>query len=310
MVARRAVALFPLRSAGHLQHLPHAGGRRHADSATNILTGVSGITALSPALSVADGRLVFSAYENDGYNIYALDTDEPPLAGSRSSICRSTRRCCRRGATAQARCTPRCRTQRVGLPPATRRIRRSAYKPKSRLDFAGQPTIGVGIDPFGTYAAGGVSFVFSDMLGNHVLATARTGDEPVRRVRRQLFYLNRTHRWNWGVGVDQTPYVSARYATGFDCSTGSRVYVESEYRILQIDRASPAVDFVSVQPAQRVEFSAGLRQIELSAGRHDRVVRLSGNQIEPGRRRARRRSRRSTWRRRRRARVRHVDLRR
>ncbi len=50
---------------------------------TNMLTGASGITALSPAMSYAGGRLVFSAYENDGYNIYALDTAEQ-LAGEAS----------------------------------------------------------------------------------------------------------------------------------------------------------------------------------------------------------------------------------
>ena len=40
---------------------------------TNLLTGVSGITALSPALSAGGGRVVFSAYEDDGYNIYAME---------------------------------------------------------------------------------------------------------------------------------------------------------------------------------------------------------------------------------------------
>ena len=38
---------------------------------TNLLTGVSGITDKSPALSVAQNRLVFSAYENDGYDLRA-----------------------------------------------------------------------------------------------------------------------------------------------------------------------------------------------------------------------------------------------
>src|SRR4029453_1835071 len=47
---------------------------------TNMLTGASGVTALSPAMSFAGNRLVFSAYENDGYNIYALDSAEQ-LAG-------------------------------------------------------------------------------------------------------------------------------------------------------------------------------------------------------------------------------------
>ena len=49
-------------------------------SSPTSLTGASGITALSPAMSVAGGRLVFSAYENNGYSIYALDTAEQ-LAG-------------------------------------------------------------------------------------------------------------------------------------------------------------------------------------------------------------------------------------
>ena len=40
---------------------------------TNLLSGVSGITALSPAMSAAGGRVIFSAYEEDGYNVYALD---------------------------------------------------------------------------------------------------------------------------------------------------------------------------------------------------------------------------------------------
>ena len=30
---------------------------------------------MSPALSVGGSRVVFSVYESDGYNIYALDND-------------------------------------------------------------------------------------------------------------------------------------------------------------------------------------------------------------------------------------------
>src|SRR4029453_19119366 len=57
----------------NIYRLPIAGGT--PVQVTNILTGVSGITSLSPALSAADGRRVFSAYEDDGYNIYAMDAE-------------------------------------------------------------------------------------------------------------------------------------------------------------------------------------------------------------------------------------------
>src|SRR6266702_6333540 len=49
---------------------------------TNLSTGASGITDLSPALSVAQGtgRLVFGVYESAGYNLYAIDSGQA-LAG-------------------------------------------------------------------------------------------------------------------------------------------------------------------------------------------------------------------------------------
>src|SRR5436309_4770237 len=40
---------------------------------TDLLTGASGITSLSPALSVAGGRLAYSVYENEKHAIYAVE---------------------------------------------------------------------------------------------------------------------------------------------------------------------------------------------------------------------------------------------
>ena len=42
---------------------------------TNLFTGVAGITATSPALTVAQhsGRLMFSLFRSKGYEIYAVD---------------------------------------------------------------------------------------------------------------------------------------------------------------------------------------------------------------------------------------------
>ena len=55
-------------------------GRMGHPIAANILSGVSGITAYSPAMSAGGGQVVFSAYEDDSYNVYALDTPQA-LAG-------------------------------------------------------------------------------------------------------------------------------------------------------------------------------------------------------------------------------------
>ena len=51
---------------------------------TDLISGVSGITALSPALSVAvdTGRIAYSVYDEDRYEIYSID-DVEKLAGWR-----------------------------------------------------------------------------------------------------------------------------------------------------------------------------------------------------------------------------------
>ncbi|MEN3336780.1 MAG: hypothetical protein V7647_456 [Acidobacteriota bacterium] len=264
----------------NIYRMPVDGGT--PSQLTNILTGVSGITALSPALSVANGRAVFSAYEDDGYNIYALEGDAqlagvPPVDLPLNAAVLPPRR------NGEGQVFSAVRNETIGLPPASAAPPIAPYKAHLGLDYAGQPTIGVGTDPFGTYAAGGVSFLFSDMLGNHVVATSAQVTSRFDELGGSAFYLNRKHRWNWGVGADQTPYVSTGYATGYDVSGGQPVYVEDEYRILQVDRGVSGLVSYPFSRAQRFEVSAGMRQIGLKQDVTSRVYDISGVQLSQDR---------------------------
>ena len=244
---------------------------------TNILTGVSGITTLSPAMSAGGGHVVFSAYEEDGYNIYSLDTDQA-LAGMPMTDLPVNAGILPPRRTPAGPVFSTLENPSAGLPPAAPR-NAEPYKAKLALDYAGQPTIGVGTDPFGTYASGGVSFLFSDILGNHVVATSAQVTNRFDEFGGSAFYLNRRHRWNWGVGADQTPYISRGYATGFDTLNGQDVYVEREYRIKQIDRGVSGLVAYPFSIAQRVEVSGGFRQLTLSQDVTDRVFDQFGNQL-------------------------------
>src|SRR6185503_5355990 len=107
----------------------------------NILTGVSGITSLSPALSAGNGRIVFSAYENDGYNIYALDNDKiaetQPIQLPIDAGVLPPRR------TGEGPVYAAVTDETTGLP-STAPAEAQPYKPKFSLDYMGQPTIGIG----------------------------------------------------------------------------------------------------------------------------------------------------------------------
>jgi Tol biopolymer transport system component len=276
--ARDGRSLFFLSDRGGISNIyraPLDGGT--PSQLTNILTGVSGITAFSPAMSAGDGQVVFSAYEADGYNVYALDTEQALAGGPLVDLPLDAgvlppRR------TAAGPVYATLENPVAGLPP-TAPANAAPYKPKLSLDYAGQPTIGVGTDPFGTYASGGVSFIFSDILGNHVVATSAQITNRFDEFGGSAFYLNRRHRWNWGVGVDQTPYISRGYATGFDTVDGQDVYVEREYRIKQVDRGVSGLLSYPFSTAQRIEVGAGLRQLTLSEDVTDRVFDPFGNQL-------------------------------
>ena len=228
---------------------------------TNFLTGASGITQYSPALSAADGRLVFSAFEDNGYTIYALETPEQLAGGELQQLPIDAAVLPPRKAGAGP-VFAALENETLGLPPENAvATEAEEYKPKLGLDFAGQPTIGVGRDPFGTYAAGGVSFVFSDMLGNHTLYTGAQVTSRFDEFGGSATYINRKHRWNWGVSLDQTPYVWRTFGAGVTSIQGIPIYVEDEYRILQVDRSLSGLISYPFSRAQRIDLSGGVRQI-------------------------------------------------
>jgi outer membrane protein assembly factor BamA len=94
-----------------------------------------------------------------------------------------------------------------------------------------------------------------------------------------LFYLNRSRRWNYGVGLDQTPYVSRAYETGIASTPDGDVYVENEHRILQIDRSLSGVISYPFSRATRVELTGGFRQIGLKQDVRSRIFSLATGQL-------------------------------
>ncbi|MPY89556.1 MAG: BamA/TamA family outer membrane protein [Luteitalea sp.] len=178
---------------------------------TDVRTGVTGITALSPALSVASNadRLAYSVQFDSGYEIRTLGADarEMPVEVSTAS------------ATPDAGMLPppiaaRRNTEveklladaTFGLP-AEGEGEDAAYDAKLGLDYAAQ-AMGVGTSQFGTYLSGGVALQFSDILGNHILSTSILANGEIKDIGGQVAYLNRSSRLNWGLIGGSIPYRS------------------------------------------------------------------------------------------------------
>src|SRR6266545_828893 len=257
----------------------------HIARITHVQTGVSGITEMSPALTVSPGTgdLAFSLYEDDNYNIYkiagtvlgptvttALPPEAsraaqlPPLRGTGSAI------------------TAYLEQPAAGLLPLTTRFQTTPVSNALHLAYLGPPTIGVGTSSFGTGVGGSVSAYFSDVLGENNVGVSfqggGTGTSGVGTFADQLvgevFYLNQTHRWNWGVDYTHLPYVSVLTGSGTD--NAGNLVIQQEVDISRYDDISGVIQY-PFSTTRRVEFSAGVQRQSLRGTLE--TATISGNTI-------------------------------
>ena len=236
-----------------------------ATRVTNVVSGVSGITPLTPAMSAASAAnaLVFTVFENDHYNIYAADTSRPATVGALATDMNNA------AVLPPANRRPDTvvsllQNTTTGLP-QPRDYESTDYRANLQLEGISQPTIGVGVDRFGAYAGGGISFVFSDLLADHMLGATIQSTNRIEETGGQAMYLNRTSRWNWGVILEHLPYVTGSYGQGLTDINGQTYIVQEAVRITQLNSGASAVAQYPFSRVQRVEFSAGARRIGFGA---------------------------------------------
>jgi len=83
------------------------------------------------------------------------------------------------------------------------------YKPKFKLDYISNIGIGIGTSSmYGTGMQGGVSMIFSDMLGQNQLYTAASLNGEVYDFGAYAAYFNQKHRIGWGASLSHIPYTS------------------------------------------------------------------------------------------------------
>ncbi|MFB6277994.1 MAG: hypothetical protein ABEK75_00655 [Salinibacter sp.] len=207
---------------------------------THLKTGVSGITALSPAFSVArqSGDLMMSVYADGNYTGVRRPADEveaTPLDA----------------ATAQATPTPpsppmeadtieaadevaaapldtlsvagtlppyspqdggivaaNLRNPQAGLPPASTDYEVDEYESTLSLEAIAPPRVGASLGgPLGGGLAGGIGFRFGDMLGHRSLTVAVQAQGSFRDIGGGVSYVNRRGQLNWGGSLSHKPLI-------------------------------------------------------------------------------------------------------
>jgi hypothetical protein len=244
---------------------------------TDLFTGVSGITETSPALSVAQqsGRVVFSVFRTDGYEIYALDAPEAiagrpvrPTAPGRPGVLPPTDR-------SQSELAALLRDP--GHLPSVEEFTPKPYDAGLSLTYIGQPSLIAGSDQFGTYIGGGAALYFSDLLGNRNLVTGLQVNGGLEDITALVGYQNLRSRLNWGISAQQVPYLTGGYAAGTATVDGEPAFIEQQLIERQTNRVIQGTVAYPFSQVQRVEVSAGGAHISF-----DRELKTRGFSLVTG----------------------------
>ncbi|MGH9310764.1 MAG: hypothetical protein ACRD1U_15415 [Vicinamibacterales bacterium] len=235
---------------------------------TDVTTGVSGVTRISPVLSVASkaGALAFSVFRNSGYEVHTITSPEllagAPLAAMLAAADAGHAR------PAEADLVPVPDLPLPAMVPA----RREPYRPRLSLEAIGTPHFSAGGGPLGSYVSGGASLLFGDLLGDQQLLTTAYLSSHFDESAFGALYINRRSRWNWGMSLEQTPELRLRTNSVQATPDRERLVTRDRERIVWTNRRLGGFAAYPLSRSQRVEFSGGFRQITFDRERRTELV--------------------------------------
>jgi hypothetical protein len=269
----------------NLYRVELATGQR--SQVTDLFTGISGITELSPALSVAQrsGRVMYSVFRANGFDLYAMEGAaatgaEPSTAylayGSASVPAAAVLPPLER---ADQKLLGLLQNAQLGLPPETE-FPVQPYKPGLGLTYVGRPMLLAGSSQFGTFIGGGASLYFSDVLGNHNLLTALQVEGSLKDIYALVGYQNLSNRLNWGGGAQQAVFRTGTFAEGTGTLNGESVLVQQQVIRRQTSRELFGQLSYPFSQVQRIEFTGGFSHISFDLERRTQAFSFfTGEQL-------------------------------
>ncbi|MFB6248300.1 MAG: basic secretory protein-like protein [Salinibacter sp.] len=255
---------------------------------THLKTGVSGITALSPAMSVASqsGEMMLSVYGGGGYTGVRIGRDETtgtplrqttdargpapadtdttlaadtPIATDTTGLPAATRAGVLppTSALGEGLIATNLSDYQSGLPPASTDYEVEDLDPSLSLEAISPPRVGASVGgPLGGGAQGGVAFRFGDMLGHQTLTVSVQARGTFRDIGGGVSYLNQRGQLNWGGSIGHRPIVFGANTVPIPNKNGQIVGAASVVQRAFLTSANGRVSY-PLDPTRRFELSAG-----------------------------------------------------
>lgn len=256
---------------------------------TDLSTGVSGIMALSPTLTVARQaeRMMFSVFERGGYNVFAKN-----LADAQGTPVE------RRDKTPIAAELPPPEGDRPGIVssyladasglPEDETFAAQGYRARLSLDYIGaQGGLNVGYaegaNRLGTQLGGGVIFVWNDLMNDHTMYAIAQANGTFRDLGGVVAYQNKTSRLQWGPSVSHIPQRQGFGRAGFtNVAIGDGTTRPGTFQEQTVDRVFATQAAMNtaypLSMNERLEASAGYTRLSFHR-ETERVERIGGRVV-------------------------------
>jgi hypothetical protein len=226
---------------------------------TNFYTGISGITHLSPAITVArnTGEVSYSYFQEGNYSVFnAQPTDFEFVEVDRYLL--------------DMKAATLAPLNRVTDPMVDEFVVQNTidpvfpidsfqvkpFRPQFGLTYIGSSGVGAATSRFGTGMAGGVSMMFSDIVGNHQLFSMLAINGEVYDFGGQVGYVNQKHRINWGGSASHIPYPFAFLGIGRDTINGIPLYDQQFVIQRTFETQFGLFAYYPISTTRRMEFGA------------------------------------------------------
>jgi len=237
---------------------------------THLKTGVSGITALSPALSVAaqSGEMMLSVFGGGRYTGVRLGRDEltgTPLRADAPDAATDTTDATTAAYPAGVLPPPtheglvaeNLSDPKVGLPSMSTDYAVEDFDPSLSLEAVTPPRVGASVGgPLGGGAQGGVAFRFGDMLGHQTLTVSVQARGTFRDIGGGLSYFNQRGQLNWGASLSHRPLVFGANNVPIPNQNGQVVGFASVVQRAFLTSANGLISY-PLDPTRRFELSVG-----------------------------------------------------
>ncbi len=229
---------------------------------TKYMRGITGITAHSPAVTLArqTGDIVYSYYSERSYSIFSAGGDEfKEFPVSKQDIDYMAATLPPAEYIAQNLIDSSLLSEFSSEEVPVSEFKPVPYRPKFKLDYLSNTSVGVASGRMGTGMAGSVSAIFGDMTGDNQIFTSLALNGEIYDFGGMAAYINQKRRLKWGASLSHIPYYFGSVSFGIDSLNigGEPVLVNKMdllYTRMFEDKAS-LFAFYPFSQTRRVEFS-------------------------------------------------------